>query len=171
MGGVGKIGSESVTLARGKPRSPRGQRQLVTEGYPATNPLLRPFGELAVVVEAAETEADLRVKQVRVLEADRIPLEFRAWDGLRAEPLTIATPSRAVANVVPTGREFGPVEVLFVKDHRAEQTGVRVDADAEHQPAGAGLGDRGLQVKREQLLIRGIAKQRLGIGDRRPRRG
>ncbi len=59
-----------------------------------------------------------------------------ARHGLDAEPLPGPAPGGAVADVFPARGQAGPVEVLFVQHDRADQPGVGVDADAEHQPAG-----------------------------------
>ena len=110
--------------------------QLVAERNAAADALLVLVEVAAVEERAAQAEADWRVPQVRLLEADQVALHLGAGGGLDAEPLAGAAPGPAAGEVVPAGGTAGPVEVLLVEQDLAHEAGVGVHGHAEHQPAG-----------------------------------
>ena len=103
-------------------------RELVSQRDAAADPRIGVFGEDAVVIVAAQPQADLRIEQVRVGEGDHVPLHRlragRGGDarrGLQAEPLPARRASRAVADVFPTRWASG-VQSKFCSSKTTEPT-------------------------------------------------
>ena len=138
---------------------------LVAERHAAADPLLVPIEVAAIEERAAQAEADGRIPQVRLLEADQVALHLGAGRGFDAEPLAGAAQGPAAGEVVPTGGQAGPVEVLLVEQDLAHEAGVGVDGDADHQPAGLRFVeldvdvDEPIGIERRERIGSGLGKQ------------
>ncbi len=131
-------------------RSRQVRRELIAESDATAQSLLVPLAVIAAIKIAADAETDVAVEEIGIGEADAVAVDLGTGNGLQAEPLSGPAPGYAVRDLPPTAGQAGDVEVLLFDQHRAQQTGVGVDAHAEQQPAGTGLGDDRLQGQIER---------------------
>ena len=73
------------------------------------------------------------MENVRNLVGNRVTLHQRTGLGFDSQPLAIASPSGAIANLFPRMWESCDVEILFVEREIADQAGIGVVSSPEHQ--------------------------------------
>src|SRR5690606_7917909 len=93
---------------------------LITKTNAATQALLVPVAEAAIVVRPAERQADRRVEEVGFLERGKVALHLGARGCLESESLPATAPGGAIDHILPTGGGAPPVEVLFVEQNLAD---------------------------------------------------
>src|SRR5260221_300257 len=111
-------------------------REGVTQSNPAADARFVPVLVNAREVRRADAEAHRGIPKIRLLEADDIALHSSAGRGFKPETLPRAAEGRAVAEIFPACWPAADIEILLVDDNVADQPGVGVYADADHQFAG-----------------------------------